>query len=111
VLPETLKFIQDHHADLSERRCAVFVVCMTLALHNASAYRDQVSNFLAPVREYVSPVKEEYFAGALDLNKIPSFADRLKFKLSIQLGVWSEGDHRDWDAIRKWARAVSPLLH
>ena len=47
----------------------------------------------------VKPVSEGLFAGALDISKIPSFGDRLKFRLSVIFGVWAEGDHRDWNAI------------
>jgi hypothetical protein len=39
-----------------------------------------------------------------------SLGDRLKFRVSVALGVWSEGDHRDWDAIRAWARALKSVL-
>jgi len=58
----------------------------------------------------VRPVSEGLFAGALDISKIPSFGDRLKFRLSVAFGVWSEGDHRDWNAIRAWAESIRPLL-
>jgi hypothetical protein len=53
---------------------------------------------------------EGLFAGALDISQVPSFRDRLKFRLSVAFGVWSEGDHRDWDAIRAWAEELAPLL-
>jgi len=55
-------------------------------------------------------VSEGLFAGALDISKVPSFRDRLKFRLSVVFGVWSEGDHRDWNAIRAWADGIRPLL-
>jgi hypothetical protein len=47
----------------------------------------------------------------LDISKIPSFSDRLKFRLSVLFGAWKEGDHRDWDAIGEWARELKPLLN
>jgi hypothetical protein len=53
---------------------------------------------------------EGFFAGMLDLSKVPSFGDRLKFRLSVMAGVWSEGNHRDWDAIRAWAADLPPIL-
>jgi hypothetical protein len=53
---------------------------------------------------------EGLFAGALDISQVPSFRDRLKFRLSVVFGVWSEGDHRDWVAIRAWAEELAPLL-
>ncbi len=49
-------------------------------------------------------------AGALEIGKIESFSDRLKFRLSVALGVWPEGDQRDWEAIREWAAGLRPLL-
>jgi hypothetical protein len=75
-----------------------------------SDYRTHVATWLEPVRALVKPVSEGLFAGALNIRKIPSFSDRLKFRLSVLFGVWSEGDHRDWDAIRTWAESVHPLL-
>jgi hypothetical protein len=58
----------------------------------------------------VKPASEGLFAGALDISKIPSFGDRLKFRLSVLFGAWKEGDHRDWVAIRTWAESIYPLL-
>lgn len=62
------------------------------------------------MRALVRPVSEGLFAGALDTKTIRSFGDRLKFRLSVMMGVWSEGDHRDWNAIRAWATSLRPLL-
>ncbi|MCC7207558.1 MAG: hypothetical protein IT323_09635 [Anaerolineae bacterium] len=74
------------------------------------AYRDAVAEWIQPVRTLAKPISEGYFAGVLDIKKIPSIADRLKFRISVMTGVWSEGDHRDWNAIRDWAAALKPLL-
>jgi hypothetical protein len=62
------------------------------------------------VRALVRPVSEGLFAGSLDLSKIPSFGDRLKFRISVATGLWKEGDHRDWSAIRTWAASLKPVL-
>jgi menaquinone-dependent protoporphyrinogen oxidase len=109
-LPEAVQFLQMHRATLIQKPFAAFLVCMTLAMPNAHKYRAAVAGFLQPVRALVKPVSEGIFAGALDIGKIPSFSDRLKFRLSVLFGVWSEGDHRDWNAIRTWAESVHPLL-
>jgi menaquinone-dependent protoporphyrinogen oxidase len=108
-LPEAMQFIQTHQAALTRMPCAVFLVCMTLAMGNGK-YRQEVATWLEPVRQLVHPVSEGLFAGALDISKVPSFSDRLKFRLSVAMGVWSEGDHRDWGAIRQWAAGLRPLL-
>ena len=109
-LPEAMQFMQTHRATLVQKPFAAFLVCMTLAMPNADKYRADVADFLEPVRALVRPVSEGLFAGALDISKIPSFGDRLKFRLSVLFGVWTEGDHRDWNAIRAWAESIQPLL-
>jgi menaquinone-dependent protoporphyrinogen oxidase len=108
-LPEAMQFVQAHQASLAQKPFAAFLVCMTLTISNGK-YRAQVADWLQPVRALVKPVSEGLFAGALDISKVPSFSDRLKFRLSVAFGVWSEGDHRDWNAIRAWAESTRPLL-
>lgn len=109
-LPEAMQFMRTHQAALSQRPVATFMVCMTMAAKNET-YRAGVAEWMGPVRALVRPVSEGYFAGALDLSKVPSLRKRLMFRVSIALGVWAEGDHRDWDAIRAWAEALAPRLH
>lgn len=108
-LPEAMQFMQTHQATLAQKPFAAFLVCMTLAIANGK-YRNHVADFLQPVRSLVKPVSEGYFAGVLDISKVPSFSNRLKFRLSVLLGVWSTGDHRDWDAIRAWAADLKRIL-
>jgi menaquinone-dependent protoporphyrinogen oxidase len=114
-LPEAMQFVRDHRAELASKPFAVFLVCMTLAIKNG-IYREQVAAWLDPVCTIVKPVSggknipRGMFAGVLDIRKVPSFSDRLKFRLSIKMGVWSEGDHRDWNAIHAWAESLRPLL-
>jgi len=109
-LPEAMQFMQTHQATLAHKPFAAFLVCMTLAMPSADKYRQGVAAWLEPVRALVKPVSEGLFAGALDISKIPSLGDRLKFRLSVIFGVWSEGDHRDWNAICAWAESIRPLL-
>jgi menaquinone-dependent protoporphyrinogen oxidase len=109
-LPEAMQFVQIHQAELAHKPFAAFLVCMTLAMRDGERYRPFVADFLAPVRALVKPVSEGLFAGALDISKVPSLGDRLKFRLSVLFGVWSEGDHRDWNAIRAWANNIRPAL-
>lgn len=109
-LPEAMQFMRAHQAELKRKPFAAFLVCMTLAMKNGEQYRSHVATWLDPVRALVRPVSEGLFAGGLDINKIPSFSDRLKFRLSVLFGVWKEGDHRDWNAIRAWAAQLRPRL-
>lgn len=109
-LPEAMQFLRAHQAALSQKPFAAFLVCMTLAMPTGDKYRQHVVTWLGPVRALVRPVSEGLFAGALDLSRVPSWGDRLKFRISVLLGVWKQGDHRDWNAIRTWATEVKPLL-
>ncbi len=109
-LPEAVRFLKVNRAALSAKPFATFLVCMTLAMKHADQYRGFVSEFLAPVRQVVKPVSEGFFAGVLDIKKVPSASDRFKFRVSVLFGAWKEGDHRDWNAIRSWAAGLPQLL-
>jgi hypothetical protein len=51
----------------------------------------------------VPMVDEGYFAGLLDLGKIP-----LLYR--IPMALLPQGDHRDWTKIRTWAENLSGKL-
>ncbi len=102
-LPEAMQFMRANQVELGRKPFAAFLVCMTLAMPGGDKYREHVATWLTPVRSLVHPIGEGLFAGELDIRKIPSFGDRIKFRLSVMMGVWTEGDHRDWKAIHAWA--------
>jgi menaquinone-dependent protoporphyrinogen oxidase len=114
-LPEAMKFIQAHRSTLARKPFAAFLVCMTLAIKDGM-YRQEVASWLEPVQALVKPVSggktipPGLFAGVLDTRQIRSLGDRLKFRLSVLTGIWSEGDHRDWNAIHAWAEGLGPKL-
>ena len=109
-LPEATQFVQKHQAALRQKPFAAFLVCMTLAMKNGEKYRPHVATWLDPVRAMAKPVSTGIFAGVLNISKIESFSKRVNFRLSVLFGVWKEGDHRDWNAIREWAASLNPLL-
>ena len=110
-LPEAMDFMRTNKQALNQKPIAVFLVCMTLAMTKGNNYRDAVSGWLTPVRDLVSPISEGLFTGILDIRKIPSFSDRLKFRISMMTGVWKEGDHRDWEAIKTWTTNLKSHLN
>lgn len=109
-LPEAMRFVQDHRAELSRKPCAAFMVCITLSMANADQYREGLKAWMAPVRELVHPLSEGYFAGGLDFSKLPFSFNILAMRLVVLTGMWKEGDHRDWNAIQDWASQLPPAL-
>jgi len=109
-LPEALRFVSRHRSELQTIPFATFTLCLTLAMKDGEQYRPLVREWLAPVRSLVRPVSEGLFAGMLDISRIPSAGDRLKFRLSVLFGVWKQGDHRDREAMRRWARELRDTL-
>jgi menaquinone-dependent protoporphyrinogen IX oxidase len=108
-LPEAMVFMQTYKQDLIKKPFASFLVCMTLAMSKGESYRGTVASWLEPVRNVVPSVSEGLFAGTLDIRKIPSLSDRIKFRISVLLGVLKEGDYRNWDSIRTWTKEL--VLH
>ncbi|HEX3052351.1 MAG TPA: flavodoxin domain-containing protein, partial [Aggregatilineaceae bacterium] len=84
-LPEAMQFVRDHRMELSRTPFATFTVCMTMAMKNEQ-YRKGVTDWLEPVRALVRPVSEGFFAGELNLSKVPSLRKRLMFRVSILTG-------------------------
>ena len=109
-LPEATQFVRENRSELSKKPFATFLVCMTLAMKNGENYRSHVQSWLQPVKSLVPTISTEVFAGGLDLKKIPSASDRLKFRLSTLFGIWKAGDYRDWVAIRSWASELKAIL-
>ncbi len=109
-LPEAMQFMRDHQSELSRKPFASFMVCITLSMANANQYLEGVKGWMNPVRELVRPVSEGYFAGVLDFSRLPFSFNVLAMRIAVLTGVWKEGDHRDWKAIRIWAESTRPLL-
>lgn len=109
-LPEAMQFMHDHQSELLHMRFASFMVCITLSMANSSQYREGLKVWMKPISDLVLPVSEGYFAGALDFSRIPFSFNSLAMRLVVLMGVWKEGDHRDWNAIRTWAESLRPLL-
>ena len=109
--PEAVAFIEMHRAALSHVPVAYFLTCMTLGLADDSPeVRHRVAGYLDPVREQipeVQPVDVGLFAGALDYSKM-SYAMQTLYRVFAEDDT--DGDYRDWDAIRAWAKGIQPKL-
>jgi menaquinone-dependent protoporphyrinogen oxidase len=109
-LPEAVQFMQTHRATLAQKRFAMFTVCITMAMKNAESYHSGVLGWVAPVRAMVKPLSEGLFAGMLDFGKLPLRWNTLMLRLTVALGIFPRGDHRDWNAVRSWAENLKPML-
>jgi menaquinone-dependent protoporphyrinogen oxidase len=99
-LPEMIEFIKTNQAVLRSRNVALFTV------HILNTGADEVGRaarlaYLNPVRPFVNPMDEVFFAGRINLETL-SFVDRLMVKM-VKSPI---GDFRDWDGIRAWSSAV-----
>jgi menaquinone-dependent protoporphyrinogen oxidase len=109
-LPEAMQFLNDHRSELARVPFASFMVCITLSMANAGQYREGIKAWMSPVRVLVQPVSEGYFAGVLDFSRLPFSFNVLAMRFVVLLGIWKQGDHRDWTAIRTWAESLPSRL-
>ena len=109
-LPEAFEFVRKNQAALQKLPVAMFSVCMTLAMKNGEKYRQAIQQWVEPVRYILKPVSEEIFKGKLEIGRIQSIGQRIKFRISVLVGVWKEGDQRDWNVIGTWAQSLKGTL-
>lgn len=103
-LPEAVKFVEHNQDALKQMPTAFFVVSGFLK-NNTPEMRQTVLGYLEPVRKIVEPNLIGLFAGKMDYSHL-SWLDR-----TIAKGVGqTQGDWRDWDAVRQWAKEAEPVL-
>ena len=106
-MPEAREFVKNNQDTLKNMPVAYFITCMALsskedaAMQQAIEYADKISD-LAP---QVKPVSVGHFAGVLDYSKL-SFFKRTLTKAAMARHKVKEGDYRDWNAIRSWAKSI-----
>ena len=110
---DILRFVRKHRQALGRIPVAYFVVCLTMK-EDTEENRRTVEGYLDPVRKKapnVTPVDVGLFAGAL----VASGEDYERLSLPLRMVVKAvakeeEGDHRDWDEIRRWATGLRSSL-
>ena len=106
-LPEALDFVKKHRDVLREVPTAYFVVCLTMK-DDTPENHSKVLSYLDPVRKetpQIQPVDIGLFAGAVNFTKL-SFVN----KSILKARGATEGDFRNWSAIRAWATEIRPTL-
>jgi menaquinone-dependent protoporphyrinogen oxidase len=98
---EAVDFVKKNSEILRQVPVAYFLVCMTLS-RRTEKNQAEVLSYMDPIVKAVpeiKPVGMGTFAGALDYNNL----SWLNKKILKSKGT-PEGDFRDWNAIRTWAR-------
>jgi menaquinone-dependent protoporphyrinogen oxidase len=104
-LPEATRFVEKHRAALGRVPLAYFGVCLAMS-EDTEEKRREAEGYLQPVRDLVQPAEQAMFAGAVIYQRLP-FLLRYLMKNVIKA---SEGDFRDWEAIRAWAGGLPAKL-
>jgi menaquinone-dependent protoporphyrinogen oxidase len=100
-MSDAMDFVNKNQDILRHMPVAYFLVCMTLS-QPTEEKRAQVLSYMDPILKAapkIKPVGIGTFAGALDYNNL----SWLNKKILRSKGT-PEGDFRDWNAIRAWAR-------
>jgi menaquinone-dependent protoporphyrinogen oxidase len=110
-MPEAREFVTKHQKTLSMLPVAYFFTCLTLSVQSEKSKRQatKYSEKLYTLVPQVKPVTIGSFAGALDYGKLSFFFRLFSRVLYFLLGV-GEGDYRDWNAIRTWAKSVNQKI-
>jgi len=99
-LPEAVEYVEANRAALGAAPTAVFCV-HAMNLGDDQKQRSKRLAYLEKVRPLVTPADEGFFAGVGPSADDTSLIARWAFKA---FGGGVEGDGRDWDKIRGWAR-------
>ena len=104
-MSEAVDFVKKNKDSLRQVPVAYFLVCMTLS-QPTEKKQAEVLSYMDPVLKAVpeiKPVGLGTFAGALDYSNLSWL-----YKKILKSKGTPEGDFRDWNAIRAWAR--DPVL-
>jgi len=110
--PEAIEFVERNKEELSRKPVAYFLTCLAL-YKDTDESRRVARGYMDPVLKAVpdvKPVDMGFFAGVLDYSKL-NLVYRMVMKSKMKKRGVPEGDFRDWNAIRSWAKGLcSPLL-
>lgn len=109
---KTLAFAKRCGEQLAHKPVALFLLSLTMA-KDTPENRAAATAYLDPLREAmpeVEPVDVGLFAGAVlqETAEVKGLGFFARF-VARQMAK-STADHRDWDAIENWVRAVAPQL-
>ena len=110
-MSDAIKFVTINQNKLSELPVAFFFTCLTLSKQTEKAERQAMaySDKLHTLNPKVKPLSVGRFAGVLDYKRM-SLGSRLFARFIYAIFGVLEGDYRDWDVIRIWAKDIHSKL-
>lgn len=103
-MPEALAFVRRHARALAARPVWLFS-SGPLSPPGPAGWAGQDARELPELQRLVGPRGHALFPGALDPASL-GFGERLSRRLHGRRAALPEGDFRDWDEVRAWARGV-----
>ncbi len=110
-LDEAHQFLEQHQHRLASMPVAYFQTCIALAKDNPQT-RALARSYLEPTLKAapkIIPKASGFFAGTLDYSKLSWLMGMILRRKMSAKGI-KEGDYRNWQAIKAWARDTAPKL-
>lgn len=107
LLPEARRFGRKFRKALQKTSTAYFTTGVIM-VEDTPENRAQAEGYLESLCQIKKPISKGLFAGKVDHNKLGAFF-RMTMS-SITEGIMANGDHRDWESIRGWAKELAPQL-
>lgn len=106
-LSEAIAFVEQNQGSLSRMPVAYFLTCLAMVRDTEESRRLAGTYMKSVLRSApaVHPVDLGLFAGVLDYDKMNVFTRMIMQSKMKDKGV-TEGDYRNWDAIRAWAAGL-----
>ncbi len=110
-MPEATEFVKNNQDILKNMPVAYFITCMVLSRKEDGAMQQAIeySDKLCTIVPQVKPISVGRFAGVLDYSKIP-FLKRIMVRGVMTIHKVKEGDYRDWNSLRSWAKSIDLLF-
>ncbi len=110
--PDAIDFVKRHQDGLSQIPVAYFLTCLAL-YYDTSEAKAAADSYFQPVLDAaprVRPLTRQAFAGVLDYGKLNAVV-RMVMKSKMKKKGIPEGDHRDFNKVRTWAKGqVVPMM-
>lgn len=108
-LGDARRFVARHRAALAGMPVALFFTCLAMSdpTGAGAAKGEEYARKVGALVPGVEASSVGRFAGVLDASRAPLLTRLILRAIRAATGV-EEGDHRDWEAIRAWSRALWP---